>query len=404
MLSKKFIPGILLLLFVFFLNSCADKNEDVKQVNPAFSQYITGFTSGVISKKAQIVIQLSNASKLFTAVNAELEDDLFDFSPSVDGKAYWKNNQSIIFIPEVPLKSGTNYVVEFNLGEVMDVEPEFETFEFSLITRTQSFSVNVDGITPYENQELDWNSFSGNIRSADFLTDEEVEGLLHISQNGEKFDIVWSHASGGVYHGFKVDSVERKIEPEVLFLEWNGDAIDIEIEGELKYDIPSINDFKLMEVKVVQQPEQHIEMRFSDPLKLGQDLNGFIRLEDYNNFKFQTNGNIVKAYPAKRLSGVRYLLVETEIRNAMNYKLQETEKYEIEFVEVKPLIRISNEGVILPSTNGLMFPFEAVNLNAIDVKITKVFENNIHQFLQVNSPDGSYQLARVGKVIFRKKG
>ena len=403
MLSKKFIPGILLLLFAVFINSCSDKPDEVKQVNPAFSQYITGFTSGVISKKAQVVIQLATGSKLFTSVNAEVSDDLFDFSPSVDGVAHWKNNQTIIFVPEAPLESGTNYSVAFSLGEVMDVETEFETFEFSLITRTQSFSVNVDGITPYENQELDWNSFSGNIRSADFLTDEEVEGLLHISQNGEKFDIVWSHASGGVFHGFKVDSVERKTEAEVLFLEWNGNAIDIEIEGELKYDIPSINDFKLMEVKVVQQPEQHIEMRFSDPLKLGQDLNGFIRLEEYNNFKFQINGNIVKAYPAKRLTGVRYLLVETEIRNAMNYKLQETDKYEIEFVEVKPLIRINNDGVILPSTNGLIFPFEAVNLSAVDVKITKVFENNIHQFLQVNSPDGSYQLSRVGKVVFHKK-
>jgi len=403
MTLKKNLTYFLLTISVLFIYSCSDKKNEVKQVDPAFSQYVSGFTSGVISRKSEFVIRLVEPSKQFTEINGETKQDLFDFSPFLDGKAYWRDQQTIVFIPEGYLQSGITYDVEFELGEVVDVKPNFEVFEFSVVTKTQSFSVNMDGITTYESQKLEWNKFSGNVKTADFLDDEDAEKLLKITQNAEPFEIKWVHDATGTIHEFYVDSVERKIDPQVLFLEWDGDEVGIEVSGELEYEIPSLNDFKLMEVSVVQQPEQHIKLSFSDPLKVPQDLKGLIRLQDYSDFKFEISGNIVKAYPKKRLSGVRYLMVETEIRNAVNFNLQPADKYEIEFIEVKPLVRINGEGVILPSTDGLIFPFEAVNLSAVDVKITRIFENNILQFLQTNSLGGSYQMSRVGKAVLRKK-
>ena len=68
----------------------------------------------------------------------------------------------------------------------------------------------------------------------------------------------------------------------------------------------------------------------------------------------------------------------------------------------KPAVRLSGRGVILPSSKGLVFPFEAVNLNAVDIKIIKIFENNVGYFLQVNQLDGSNQLKRAGRLIHRQ--
>ena len=62
---------------------------------------------------------------------------------------------------------------------------------------------------------------------------------------------------------------------------------------------------------------------------------------------------------------------------------------------------ISN-GSILPSTSGLKLPFRAVNLNAVKVKIIKIFSENVNQFLQVNDIDGSEQLTRVGMLVYHK--
>ncbi|NBU05971.1 MAG: hypothetical protein EBT39_06430, partial [Sphingobacteriia bacterium] len=48
-------------------------------------------------------------------------------------------------------------------------------------------------------------------------------------------------------------------------------------------------------------------------------------------------------------------------------------------------------------------PFEAVNLNAVDIKIKKIYEKNILQFFQINAMSGSNELNRVGKIIYKQR-
>src|ERR1700754_762249 len=47
-------------------------------------------------------------------------------------------------------------------------------------------------------------------------------------------------------------------------------------------------------------------------------------------------------------------------------------------------------------------PFEAVNLNAVDVTIIKIYENNVPQVFQSNSFDGGQELRSVGKPVVQK--
>jgi len=69
---------------------------------------------------------------------------------------------------------------------------------------------------------------------------------------------------------------------------------------------------------------------------------------------------------------------------------------------IKPQVRFSGKGVIIPAAGNLSVPFEAVNLRAVDVRAIRIYENNIPQFLQVNDLAGTYELQRVGKVVWRK--
>jgi len=56
--------------------------------------------------------------------------------------------------------------------------------------------------------------------------------------------------------------------------------------------------------------------------------------------------------------------------------------------------------VILPNSGGkIILPFDATNLNAVDVAIIKIYENNIPQFLQSNKLDGDQDLRRVAKPL-----
>ena len=67
-----------------------------------------------------------------------------------------------------------------------------------------------------------------------------------------------------------------------------------------------------------------------------------------------------------------------------------------------PGIRFTGDGVILPSSNGMLLPFEAVNLNAVDIKVVRIFEKNIPQFLQVNELNTNSELARVGRIVLQQ--
>jgi uncharacterized protein YfaS (alpha-2-macroglobulin family) len=134
-----------------------------------------------------------------------------------------------------------------------------------------------------------------------------------------------------------------------------------------------------------------------------QSLDGLIHLKNHAKLKFTIDGNKVKVYPSKRLSGTKTLIFEKGIKNILGYKLKEKLNYSLPFQDYKPAIELAGKGVVLPSTDGLVFPFRAVNLTAVDVKIIKVYENNVKQFLQIHSLNSTGDIRRVGRPIFSKK-
>ena len=149
--------------------------------------------------------------------------------------------------------------------------------------------------------------------------------------------------------------------------------------------IPALGDFKVMDVKVIQSQEQYAVVQFSDPVLENQNLSGLISLSDYNDLKFIIDGNEIRVYPQTILNGAHTIAVEAGVKNILGMPLKERYSLELLFEELKPEIKLIGKGFILPNSQGLIFPFKAVSLSAIDVKILKIYEKNIPQFLQVNN-------------------
>ena len=187
-----------------------------------------------------------------------------------------------------------------------------------------------------------------------------------------------------------------------MLISWDGRSIGVDKKGNKEITIPSLKNFTLLDTKIYQQPEQYILLNFSDPIKKSQDLTELIRFENGTTLNFTIDGNQVKAYPAIRQKGTIKLFVEECIKNTMGFKLPYSHTKEVTFEAVKPGVRIKGKGVILPNSKVLIFPLEAVNLRAVDVRIIKIFENNVAQFLQVNQLEGDYQLRRAGRLIHKE--
>ncbi len=394
---------LLTICICLVLSGCKKKRETVLNADPKFRELISAYTSGVISTQSTIRIRLANDFSEKIEPNTPIDKDLFDFSPNLKGSAFWVDNRTIEFRPAEKLKSGTIYTGKFFISKLMDVKPDLKTFEFGFQTIMQSYSVRIEGFKPYENTNLIWNKITGSIITSDLIETEEIQKVLSAQQGTTTCKIHMISEPDKKVFNFSIDSIKRGEKESVVNIEWDGKSINLPEHGSEKITIPALGDFKLMQSQVNQEPEQYIKLIFSDPLLKSQNLEGLIRLENGVSLTYAINDNEIRIYPAVRQLGTVKLNLEEGIRNIMGFRFKEGQSISIAFESVKPAVRLIGQGVILPNSQGLIFPFEAVNIKAVTVKIIRIFENNVAQFLQVNKLDGENELKRVGRLILKKE-
>ncbi|MEW6470141.1 MAG: MG2 domain-containing protein [Bacteroidota bacterium] len=400
--------AVLCLLFatLFRFESRSAKEENI---NPAFSGYVSAFTSGTISSHSTIRILLATDMEGELEYGKALTEPYFEFSPAIKGTTTWLDSRTLCFEPAEPMPSGQEYKATFHLGKLIQVPSDLEEFGFGFSIIKQNLEVNIDGITTIDKQKLIWQKVEGSLLTADIANDEDVQKILTAKQDGKKLRIDWQH-QGENRHSFTVDSVRRGEKPSEVVLEWNGKAIGAANSDNRRFQIPALGDFKVMDVKVIQSPDQYVSIRFSDPLLEKQELAGMITVKSTGkstnenvSFTYVIEDNEIRAYPVTRQSGAKIVTVQNGIKNILNYPFKEKSDWEVEFEELNPQIELIGRGVILPNSDeGLIFPFKAVSLRAVDVKIIKIFESNIAQFLQVNSLDGNREMKRVGRMVLKK--
>src|SRR5688572_8041510 len=107
---KKIAIGIVAIAVVFagifyFTTSTGTKPAD-NYVNPAFGEYISSYTAGVVSSGSVIRIALSQDAVDSALIGQESSGKLFDFKPAVSGKTVWLDKRTVEFRPEKRLVSG----------------------------------------------------------------------------------------------------------------------------------------------------------------------------------------------------------------------------------------------------------------------------------------------------------
>lgn len=372
-------------------------------VDPAFKAYISAYTSGVISRESTIRITLTSDVVKPSEINTPVSKKLFDFSPSIEGTARWVDTRTIEFHPSEKMKQGETYKGTFYLGAVMNVPGRFSEFDFPFTVMQQSFEVNVDGLRTPDNKNFIKQNLVGSVNTADVEESDKVEKLLTANQNGKTLPIKWTHHPDRVQHSYSVDSVMRGKDSSEVSLKWDGTPIGVDYKGEKKVKVTAEGEFAFVSANVIQnQSEQYILVEFSDPLLDDQNLTGLIALSEKSELRFAIENNVLRIYPASPMTGTAKLYINEGVKNGMGKALKGPINTTVYFDDIKPAVKLVGKGVILPSSNGLLFPFEAVNLSTVDVRIVRIYENNVAQFLQVNNLDGENELVRVGKIVCNK--
>ena len=196
--------------------------------------------------------------------------------------------------------------------------------------------------------------------------------------------------------------IERAEEASTLRLHWDGSPIGVARKEDREIEVPGLSTFGVDQARVVAAPEPHVELRFTDPLKPGQNLKGLVRIGDRDDLRFVIDGSRLEIYGTKGWRGEQTVRVEPGVRNVLGYRMKEARELVVTFEQLKPAVRFAGKGVIVPTSAGFTVPIETVNLRAVTVEALQIASSNMPQFLQVNALDGEQELQRVGRVVWRK--
>jgi hypothetical protein len=393
----------LLFLFAFFLLIFSCKKEEVKTDNIyKFKEYISYTTSGVVSKTANININLRKEVSNWEA-NQEISTDILSIEPFVEGSLKTLNNHALTFVPDEDLATDTEYTVTVKLNEIYkDIDETYKNYTFQFKTITPNFNVQTKTLQSYSKK---YQYLEGVLKSADIITLENAKQLIKASQNNEQKNVVWNESfeKGKVFE-FKIDSIQRFVEDSKLTISWNGNVIKADFEGENEVLIPGKNNFKIVDVSVNTLGEQYILINFSDALKKQQNFDGLVVIKDFSNPRFIVNGNELKVFSEAKFEGNILVSVFEGIKNSEDYKLKTSFSETITFEQKKPQIRAISNGTILPNSDDLKFNFEAINVKEVEVRIIKIYEDNVLQFLQENDINSNedYQIKKVGRSVAKK--
>ncbi|MDF2433660.1 MAG: alpha-2-macroglobulin [Mucilaginibacter sp.] len=372
-------------------------------VDPSFSKYIESYTTGVVSKESSIRIRLANNVEGVHVQNDALPDNVFDISPSVKGKAHWVDARTIEFKPEKNLDPDKQYSAKFTLGKVIKVPGNYDDFKFSFQTIKPDYTVTMNGLQTTTSTSTDMMKLEGIVQTADAEKADQVEKIIAVNYPSATH-ISWQHNNYTHTHTFTIDKLKRLangVNP--VTVSWDGSPLSVDKKGNQKYDVPAIGDFRVLDIKAMQDQEQYVVVQFSDAIMVGQELNGLIGISNTTEPAYTIEGSQVKIYATERLDGNYSVFVNQGIENISHKKIAKNYTANVFFENKLPAVNIPGKGVILPSSGKLLMPFEAVNLNAVDVSIIKIYEDNVPQYFQNNDINGDNELRRVAKPIVQKK-
>ncbi|MDR3012700.1 MAG: hypothetical protein LBU70_05760 [Chitinispirillales bacterium] len=396
--------GLLVILAVLAGLFVCRKTQSA-EINQNYSQYISGFTSGLISTKATIQIELADEPPAEIDADAVISDRLFTFSPAVQGKAYWRSNRVIEFTPDEPLKGGTAYVVNFHLDRILpNLGRESRTFSFGVHTIEQDFMIREAFYQPIHNNQNRWNTMTVEVSAADALTDNEAQSVFQARIGNKVLPAQLLSSSNSLNFRFLVDSLERVATDQTLKLIADGKAIGSGKAVERDVLIHAINAdiFRVVNVQNCAAPERCVKIIFTDPLLGTQDLTGLIRLGDFKDFTLRTDRNVVTIFPGTNFPETISGRIDKNIRSFARKNLPEDFTFNLTVPPEIPVVRLMNNGTILPDSRNVLFSFSAVNLRAVEMRIIKIYEHNVLPFLQVNTLSGSSNLTRSGRLIAKK--
>ena len=367
-----------------------------------FATFIKAYTGGIISDKSTIRVELTSDMPDVTP-GADIKDGVLTFSPPVKGTARWLSQSTIEFIPESgALKPGQAYTGKLRLDKIQKVgSGKFKKFNFNFLVAIKEAVMALDDIT-ITSSSPDKASVSGTIALTEELPVEKVRKMISYEYPDQSAELSVTAGADQLNYHFDVVGLTRNDKDNNLRIAMKSGDTGFVTDSKIETTIPSMNGFKIVSAERVEAADPFISVFFSNPVQDVADNSGLFRLDGVGNYYIQSENSRVKIFYDNPDDGPVTLTVSGDVRSYDGERLGADYTKSFTAAEEKPAVEIPLTGTILPNSKELILPFKAVNLNAVDIKVIQIYEDNVLMFLQDNSLDGDNSLRRSGRLVYKR--
>ena len=407
--QMKKIGGISLIvgaLLLGLLPSCGKKGttttgasktyvECIQPISQELLPFLDSYTSGVIAAGEPVVVRFNNPAEMKVKYGEDISATAFNFTPALKGKAVWIDENTVGFQYD-NIDKEQNYVCKFRMSDFVDV-PGDQTIEFGFGVRRQNFSLVTVQPVCTSNEEM---NYLMRVAFAVPVDQDEVANLFEDSFR-KSHPVQVTYAGNNVYdidlQGFERKNAEYEV-PVIL----DGKALDSKAKMERSLTVYAKDSFAPVMFDVDKAASKGT-LLFSQPLNENQNLAGFVDFNKELGYKADIKGNKIDFYFDKT-SLYSYQLedlnmtVGSGIRAANGMLLQSDYQFAFDLTDNLPKVRWTDDGVIIPNVDETTVYFDAICLNAVTLRIIRIFDDNILSFLQDNELNETYGIRKAGRL------
>lgn len=383
------------LILAFCFSGCSRTKSGTTQTE--ISKYIYGYTSGTITSDAHIYIYLDKTPDKSFPAGEPLPANILKISPSIDGQLFLKDERILEFIPHQRFTNGQVYRFKLHLGALLDVPNDYNYFDFSVKVVDLQISFTPGNFTTTSSN--DTLNYKASLYTSDYMEPQEIEKQVTARTGNQSLPIKWSHSENS--HHFTIYDISKTEHPQILTLHFGNKVIHQE---EFQENIPGKQQFSVLNIQLNDNNRQSMRIDLSENVDPSQHLEGLITIKGIPDIRYKTDANSVFLfYTIKEDAESVEVTVHKGIRSTEGKILEEPYTQIVYLPSSDPAVRFIGEGIIIPSEGKVLVPFSAVALKAVDVQIIKVFDQNMNFFLQQNSYEGTGDLIRTARPVFREK-
>lgn len=384
--------------------SCTSDSEMPESNTLEYEGYLLSVSPDRIGTDEDVLF-LFPADSLREEVSTISSATFFNIQPEVAGNVSWDNGNVLKFSPVARFDPGTQYAISLKMDKLFrNIPDSLKTLVYRFSTDPLQVRASFANAIQPDPDNKDKVIIDGTVSINGPMNPEKLKKAVTVDYvKKSQPTISWNIPEGSKVANFQIANVLRGEESNVLHWNLKGSEVGADYDLQYNFEIPAKGSFVINDVQLQREGNTQILLNFSEVLERNQDLRGLVRIQgNANAITTDIRDNNLVIYPDANLNGTFQLIVDSGIKSADGGQLGRSYIYDLALEMQPPALRLVGNGVIVPGKKKVIFPFEAINLEKVELEVIKIFDNNTLQFLQYNQLDTDYDLNAVGKAVWNE--